>query len=70
LAELLVELATSTERALAGTGYDAQDLERIIADLQAPLAFTPLDVSDSPRLDERAPVPMMVCPECGHSWRS
>ena len=49
LAELLVELATSTERALAGTGYDAQDLDRLLDDLSRPF-----DASNLGKVDRYA----------------
>lgn len=68
LAELLVELATETSLGLQGTGYDPQDLERLIADLNAPLAFAPIERDALPRLDQVDPKPAMRCPECGHEW--
>lgn len=62
LVELLQELA-QTPLALTGTGYDADALDELLADLDAPNSFVPL--GDGERLDEKKPV---VCPECGNSW--
>jgi ParB-like chromosome segregation protein Spo0J len=62
LAELLSALAES-ERGLTGTLYDGDDLDSLLASLEAPM-FAP--VEDVARLDQRNPI---TCPECGHCWR-
>jgi ParB-like chromosome segregation protein Spo0J len=61
LADLLKELHESTGT-LAGTGYDGDDLDELLADLNP--NFLPTD-EEPPRLDRKAPV---TCPECGHEF--
>ena len=59
-AESLAALLTSIDD-LAGTGYSADDLARLSADL--PEGFTKLDPDAPP------PEPAMItCPNCGHQW--
>ena len=60
LAELLTELA-ATDLGLAGTLYDADDLERLISDLNEPLATTHVE------FDIVAPDPNAPCKLCGRS---
>lgn len=48
---------------LAGTGYDGDDLDRLIADANP--NFDPLDEPEGSRLDKLAPV---TCPSCGHEF--
>lgn len=55
LAELLVKLHT-TDDSLLGTGFDGDDLERLIADLSAPLEFPEPDLSGNGNLT--------TCPRC------
>lgn len=56
---LLLELLNSVSDDLSGTGYDKQDVDRLIAEMEA--QFDPVDEESQPRLDERASV---ECPEC------
>ena len=58
LVELLTELAGSQDGLIA-TGYDGDDLDTLIADLDTS-QFLP--VEDTPRLDE---LQQVECPECG-----
>lgn len=48
---------------LAATGFDKDDLDELLSELTP--VFAPVDVSEQPRLDQKAPI---ECPECGHSW--
>lgn len=57
LAALLKELADAS--GLVGTGYDGDDLDRLLKDLAAPEAF--------PQIDELEPE--YRCPSCGYGWR-
>lgn len=66
LAALLVDLQQQTERGIVGTGFDTNALDLLLADLNAPRGFLPTD--ENPRLDELAPKPPVVCPECGATW--
>lgn len=61
LTALLAELA-QTPTGLLGTGFDGDDLDRMIADLAAP-EFDPTD--DTGRLDQ---LELAKCPECGHEF--
>ena len=61
LADVLKELQESTGT-LAGTGYDGDDLDDLLAELNP--NFLPTD-EEPPRLDQKAPV---TCPECGHEF--
>jgi ParB-like chromosome segregation protein Spo0J len=63
LAELLAELA-NTEKGLSGTGFDGDDLDRLIGDLAGP-NFDPATLDEQGRLDQKKPV---TCPECGHEF--
>lgn len=65
LADLLVEIREADERILGATGWTHEALDLLLADVEAPSRFSPVDPSENPRLDETAPI---VCPECGHSW--
>ena len=58
LAELLIELAGS-ELELLGTGFDRDDLDVLLYDLNTS-EFLPVD--DTPRLDE---LQQVECPSCG-----
>lgn len=61
LAALLVAL-TETPDGLAGTGYDGDDLDTLLYDLDTS-EFLPVD--DTPRLDETQQV---ECPACGETF--
>jgi ParB-like chromosome segregation protein Spo0J len=63
LAALLAELA-NTPTGLTGTGFDGDDLDRLISDLASP-NFTPATLEEQGRLDQKKPV---CCPECGHEF--
>jgi ParB-like chromosome segregation protein Spo0J len=56
---ILVDLA-ATDAGLVGTGYDDDDLAKLLADLERtpPPEFPPLDGHTDYR-----------CPACGHEWR-
>lgn len=58
LAALLGDLAA--QDALSGTGFDREDVDRLLADLAE--KFTPASVEDQGRLDEKKKV---TCPGCG-----
>ncbi len=60
LAELLKELAD--DGGLEGSGYDNDDLDELLADLNP--NFMPTD-EEPPRLDQKAPI---TCPSCGHEF--
>lgn len=62
LAEVLSDLAAQGN--LEGTGYDEEDLDRLIGDLIPP-NFSPVGVEEQGRLDQKSPV---TCPECGHEF--
>ena len=59
LAEVLSDLAA--EDALDGTGFDGEDLDAILANLQPP---------EFPEYDESVAddVEFITCPECGNRW--
>ena len=61
LADLLKQLHDATGT-LAGTGYDGDDLDQLLAGLNPD--FQPTD-DEPPRLDQKTPV---TCPECGHEF--
>lgn len=52
-----------TDGLLAGTGYDGDDLDRLIADANP--TFDALGEDEGSRLDKLAPV---TCPSCGHEF--
>jgi hypothetical protein len=52
------------DRLDGAVGYDNDDLDTILAELQVP-DFDPVPPETQPRLDERNPV---QCPSCGHQW--
>jgi ParB-like chromosome segregation protein Spo0J len=61
LADILKQLM-ETEQRLEGTGFDPDDLDQVIKDID----FAPLADDANPRLDQRDPT---RCPECGFEWR-
>jgi len=61
LAELLSELA-ATPAGFLGTGFDGDDLDRMIGNLSHPM-FEPGTEDDQGQLDKKKTI---VCPECGH----
>lgn len=58
----LAEILTGIDAAdgLTGTGYDREDLDRLVADISAPLAFTDLNPDDMETPTE--------CPRCGYEF--
>lgn len=62
LLALLSGLATDDQ--LDGTGWDGDDLDELLQQLEVP-EFRPTS-EDQPRLDQRNPI---ECPSCGHRWR-
>lgn len=61
LADLLAELA-QTDVGLTGTGFDGDDLDRMIGDLS-----DPIPPSDFKEVDESIPTEHR-CPSCGYEW--
>lgn len=61
LAELLVDLAQQTEQGLAGTGFDGDGLDRLLADLVAPGHSSPSDAKPLP-----TGVPLRIGDYSGH----
>lgn len=66
LADLLEAIATEEgPEGLVGTGFDGDDLDELLADLDP--SFEPVEDDEQPRLDQRnAQGP---CPSCGFEWR-
>lgn len=63
LAGLLQDLAAQDEKLLAVTGYDQDDLDALLFELNP--AFNPISEDDVARLDQKKPV---VCPHCGQEF--
>ena len=63
---MLVELAGSSERGLAATGYDPDELDALLFDLEQRLEFAPDE--ETAALDRLAPRPKATCPKCGHQF--
>jgi ParB-like chromosome segregation protein Spo0J len=63
LAELISDIAHDADLLMA-SGYTAEDLDKMIADIDVP-NFMPTD-EEQPRLDQRAPI---LCPKCAFEWR-
>lgn len=59
LAEILASLA-GTDHGLSGTGYDPDDLEKLITDVSAPLQFADVDPAT---FDMEH-----TCPRCGYEF--
>ncbi len=64
LAALIAEVGEADASLLAATAWTPEDVAKLIADLDMPSGFSPLDAPDV-RLDKKAPI---TCPECGHQW--
>lgn len=65
LADLLVEIQRE-QGSLDGTGYDAEALDELLADLgNGVLNFDPVGLDEQGKLDERARV---ICPNCHHEF--
>ena len=64
LIELLAELAR-TDDGLTGTGYDGDDLEALLVDLNPPM---PVALASVNPVDPLAGHQEHRCPSCGHSW--
>jgi hypothetical protein len=63
LAGLLQDLAAQDTALLEATGYDADDLQALLFQLNP--SFDPVGLEDQPRLDQKKPV---VCPHCGQEF--
>jgi hypothetical protein len=63
LASLLQDLAAQDEKLLTATGYDQDDLDALLFELNP--AFNPISEDDVARLDQKKPV---VCPHCGEEF--
>jgi hypothetical protein len=63
LAGLLQDLAAQDTALLEATGYDADDLQTLLFELNP--AFNPISEDDVARLDQKKPV---VCPHCGQEF--
>ena len=62
LAALLSDLAAEDEELLAATGYDADDLDALLFELQPD--FSPVGADEQPALDQLEPK-IVTCPHCG-----
>jgi hypothetical protein len=65
LAELLQDLMKETG-SLDGTGFDGNDLDQLLADLQVP-DFDPGTEDDQGKLDQLEPK-WVACPHCGKEF--
>lgn len=65
LIEILAELAAGTDLGLTGTGFDAEDLSALVADLNTPFPDALASVQAPERLDGHQE---HRCPSCGHGW--
>lgn len=63
LGALLTDLSQQTELGLSGTGYDGDDLDRLLADLNL-RQHQPSTEPPDPRPGHND----YRCPECGHEW--
>lgn len=63
LAEVLQEIANQDAELLKATGYDEDDFNSLLFELNP--HFDPVGADEQPRLDQKSPV---VCPECGHEF--
>lgn len=63
LSSLLKDLAAE-EQGLAGTGFDGDDLDDILRELEEPLDANPGDPSGNAGGMNWT----LTCPECGHEW--
>ena len=63
LAALLQSLADEDVKLLRATGYDEEDLQRLLFDLEP--HFDPVGEDEQPRLDQKKPI---VCPHCGEEF--
>ena len=64
LAQLLQEIAAIDDELLNATGYDGDDLDALLRELNPD--FEPGSMDDQPRLDELDPI---ICPHCGKNIR-
>jgi hypothetical protein len=64
LAELLSELAQSTDEGLVGTGYDTDDLDALLNEVSNPLQF---DEDEFKEVGEDLAT-NRECPKCGFKW--
>ena len=63
LAALLQDLAAQDTALLEATGYDGDDLQALLFELNP--SFSPISEDDVARLDQKKPV---VCPHCGQEF--
>ena len=63
LAALLQDLAAQDTALLETTGYDGDDLQALLFELNP--SFSPISEDDVARLDQKKPV---VCPHCGQEF--
>jgi ParB-like chromosome segregation protein Spo0J len=63
LVALLQDLAAEDEALLEVTGYDGDDLEQLLFELNP--HFEPVGIEDQPRLDQKKPI---TCPHCGQEF--
>lgn len=63
LGALLADIAAQDEHLLRGAGFTEGELQALLDNL--PAAFVPVDESEQPRLDQKAPI---TCPHCGEEF--
>lgn len=63
LAEILTDL--QEDEGLAGTGFEDDDLARIVANVSGEVPKFSPDDGETPRLDLKK---LVTCPECGHEF--
>lgn len=65
LAALLQEIALQDKALMAATGYDGDDLDAILTELNP--HFEPMPLDEQPRLDKLDPQ-WVTCPKCSHRF--
>lgn len=62
--EQLAELLESLDNDFEGTGFDADEVSNLLAEVRVP-DFAPADQGETVRLDRRS---ITDCPKCGHTF--
>lgn len=70
LAELLTDLATASEAALAGTGFTGDDLDQLLRDLESSVEFPPTGMTAKDEAPDTPPSPLPENPvtQRGDLW--